>query len=68
MTERIAYWVFALLLGGAAAYAIGKPMIAERGRRVVPALIAGGAAAALVIGWAINAYVDYVRASATLSP
>jgi hypothetical protein len=66
--ERLAYWIFGLLLGCAAAIAIGRPMIAERGRRIIPALAAGGIAAGLLFGWAINAYIDYVRASATLSP
>jgi hypothetical protein len=66
MTERIAYWIFGLLLGCAGAIAIGRPIVTERGRRVVPAIAAGGIAAGLLFGWAINAYIDYVRASAAL--
>jgi hypothetical protein len=68
MTEHIVYWIFGLLLGCAATVAIGRPMIAERGRRIVPVLAACGIAAGVLCGWAINAYVDYVRASATLAP
>jgi hypothetical protein len=68
MTERIAYWIFGLLLGGAMATAIGRTFVAERGRGVIPAVAAGGVAAGLLLGWAINAYIDYVRASATLQP
>jgi hypothetical protein len=68
MTERIAYWTFGLLLGCALAAAIGRTLVAERGRGVIPAVAAGGVAAGLLLGWAINAYIDYVRASATLSP
>jgi hypothetical protein len=66
MAERLAYWSFGLILAGALAAGIGKPLVAERGRKVVPALITAAALLGLAFGWAINAYIDYVRASATL--
>lgn len=68
MTERILYWVFGLVLGCAASAAIAKPLIAERGRKVIPGFAAGGIGVGILLGWAINAYIDYVRASATLNP
>ena len=68
MTEAAVYWIFGLLLGGATALGIGKPLVAERGRKAVAPVAAGGLALGIVLGWAINAYIAYVRASATLHP
>jgi len=68
VTETVAYWTFGLLLGGALAVGVGKPLVAERGRKIVAPLAAGGAVLGVLLGWAINAYVAYVRASATLHP
>lgn len=46
---------------------IGKPLVAERGaRRVLPVLVLLAVAIGALLGWAINAYLDYVRASATM--
>jgi hypothetical protein len=66
MAEHVAYWSFGVILAGALAAGVGKPLVAERGKRVMPALISAAAILGLAFGWAINAYIDYVRASATL--
>lgn len=66
MAESLAYWSFGLILAGALAAGVGKPLVAERGRKVLPVLISAAALVGLAFGWAINAYIDYVRASATL--
>lgn len=66
MAERVAYWSFGLILAGALAVGAGKPLVAERGRKVVPALISAAMLLGLAFGWAINTYIDYVRASASL--
>ena len=68
MTEAIAYWVFGIVLGGALVVQVGKPIVAERGKKALPALTAAGALLGVLLGWAINEYVAYVRASATLHP
>lgn len=68
MTETVAYWTFGLVLGGAIAAGIGKPLVAERGKKIVAPLAAAGVLLGLGLGWAINAYIAYVRASATLHP
>ena len=68
MTETVAYWVFGLVLGGAIAVGIGKPIVAERGQKVIPPLAIAGALLGCGLGWAINVYIAYVRASATLHP
>jgi hypothetical protein len=64
-TETAAYWIFGVALGGAIAIAIGKPLVEERGRRIIPLVVLGGALAGLFLGWALNGYIDYVRTSAT---
>jgi hypothetical protein len=66
MAEHIAYWSFGVILASALAAGVGKALVAERGRKVIPALISAAALLGLAFGWAINAYIDYVRASATL--
>ena len=65
MTEQIAYWIFGLGLGAAVAIAIGKPLVEERGRQLIPAVVAGGVVVGALLGWAINGYIDYVRSSQT---
>jgi hypothetical protein len=66
VTERAAYWVFGLLLSGAITIALGRGLVSERGIKVVPLLCALGLAFGLILGWAINGYIDYVRASAEM--
>jgi hypothetical protein len=66
MAERLAYWAFGLILAAAATVGAGKGLIADRGRKVIPALVAAALFLGLVFGWAINAYIDYVRSSATM--
>ncbi|HEY1655093.1 MAG TPA: hypothetical protein VGF86_08280 [Candidatus Tumulicola sp.] len=67
LDERVILWLFGLALGGAIAVGVGKATIPEHGaRKVVPILCAGAVALGLLLGWAINAYLDYVGASATL--
>jgi hypothetical protein len=38
--------------------------VAERGWKVIPALAAFALLFGLLVGWAINGYIAYVRASA----
>lgn len=66
--EVIAYWIFGVVLGGAVTVGIGRPLVAERGFKVVPPLAAFGLLLGLALGWAINVYIAYARASATLHP
>ncbi len=64
MSERIAYWVFGLALSSALTVAAGRGLVAQRGRRIVPALCAFALLLGLLFGWALDGYVAYVRASA----
>jgi hypothetical protein len=62
----LAYWVFGILLSGALTVAVGRSLVAEHGRKWVPALCVFALLFGLLIGWAINGYIDYVNASATM--
>jgi hypothetical protein len=64
MTERVAYWIFGLLLSGALTAAVGKTLVSEHGRKVIPALCAFAVLLGLLLGWAIDGYIAYVQASA----
>jgi hypothetical protein len=64
VNERIAYWVFGLALSVALTAAFGRSLIAERGTRVIPGLCIFALLFGLLLGWAIDGYIAYVRASA----
>jgi hypothetical protein len=49
-------------LGGLA----GRSFIEERGKRLIPLVVALSLGCGLAIGWALNAWIDFVHASATL--
>jgi hypothetical protein len=64
MSERLAYWLFGIALSSAMTVAVGRSLVAERGTKIIPALCAVALFFGLLIGWAINGYLAYVRASA----
>jgi hypothetical protein len=64
--EQIAFWLFGLALGGAITVAVGKSLVDDHGRKVIPALVAAGVVLGVLIGWALSGYIDYVRYSATI--
>jgi hypothetical protein len=66
--ESIAYWIFGLALAAAVSIGIGKPLVAECGNKVIPPLAISGTLLGVGLGWAINTYIAYVHASATLHP
>ena len=66
MSEQLALWLFAIALSAALTFAIGKTLIPERGPKAIAALCAVALFAGLLLGWAINGYVAYVRASAQM--
>ncbi len=66
MSERAAYWLFGILLSAAITVALGRGLIKERGMKILPLLCGVALAFGLIFGWAINGYIDYVRASAEM--
>ena len=66
MSERAGYWIFGILLSVAITVALGRGLVDERGIKIVPLLCGLALAFGLLFGWAINGYIDYVRASAQL--
>lgn len=64
MSEPLAYWLFGVALSAALTFAVGKNLAIERGPKVIAALCAFALFFGLLLGWAINGYIAYVRASA----
>jgi hypothetical protein len=66
VTERIVLWLFGFALGVALAVAVGRALMANHGRKVIPGVCVSAVVLGLLLGWALNGYIDYVRASATM--
>jgi uncharacterized protein YqfA (UPF0365 family) len=64
--ERITYYLFSLALSAGITVAIGRNLAAERGRRVIPMLVVTALFVGLLLGWALNGFIDYVRLSAEM--
>lgn len=64
MSEAIAYYVFSLALSAAIAVALGRSLIVSHGTKIVPSLCALALLFGLLLGWAVNGYIAYVRESA----
>lgn len=64
MSERFTYWAFGIALSAALTVAVGRSLVAERGPKIVPALCAFALLFGLLLGWAIDGYIAYVRLSA----
>lgn len=67
MSASVVFWIFGFALAGIVAGMVGKPLVEEQGaRRVLPILVPIALALGALLGWAIDAYLDYARASATM--
>jgi len=64
MNDAIAYYIFGVALSAALTTAVGRNFVLERGPRILPALALFALLFGLLLGWAINGYIAYVRASA----
>jgi hypothetical protein len=62
------WWCVGFVIGAAIVAAIGNSMVAERGRtpRTVPILLASAIVTGLIVGWALDAWIRFMHASATL--
>ena len=63
MTESLAYWLFGFALSGALAVAVGRQLVEEHGRRVVPLLCLLAVILGALLGWALDGFIAYVRLS-----
>jgi hypothetical protein len=63
VSETLGYWFFGIALSAALTAAVGRTLVIERGRKIIPALCAFALLFGLLIGWAINGYIAYVRFS-----
>jgi uncharacterized protein YcfJ len=64
--QHAVFWIVGMILGCALGGLVGQSFVAERGRRVLPIVVALSLGCGLAIGWALNAWIDFVHASATL--
>jgi hypothetical protein len=66
--DDLIWWAVGFVIGAAIVAAIGNSMVAERGRthRTVPILLASAIVTGLILGWALDAWIRFMRASATL--
>jgi hypothetical protein len=64
MSEAFAYYVFGVALSAALTTAVGQSLVRERGPKVLAVLCVFALLFGLLIGYAINGYLAYVRASA----
>jgi hypothetical protein len=56
--------MFGLALSAALTVAVGRSFVIERGTKVIPALCVVALLFGLLLGWAINGYLAYLRSSA----
>jgi hypothetical protein len=61
-----AYWAFGFVLSGALTVAVGRSLVAEHGRRLVPGLCVFAVLFGALLGWALDGYIAYVHASAEM--
>lgn len=64
MTETLAYYIFGIGLSAALTIALGRTFVAQHGRRLIPVLCVLAVLCGLLLGWAIDGYIAYVRLSA----
>jgi uncharacterized membrane protein YciS (DUF1049 family) len=66
VSEHLAYWLFGIALGAGITAAIGRNFVRERGARVIPILVVTGLCLGLILGWAVDGFIAYVRLSAEM--
>jgi hypothetical protein len=59
------YWFFGLALSCAIAVAVGKQLVEDHGRRIVPLIAVGALIFGLLAGWALTRFIAYVQVSET---
>ncbi len=64
VTEHVVFWVAGFVVGGATVGMMGKSFVEERGRRLIPMFVGLAIIAGLIVGWALNAWIDYIHFTA----
>ena len=63
-TPTLFWWIAGMIVGAATAGMIGKSFVEEHGRKLIPLLVGLALVFGLVIGWALNAWIDYIHFTA----
>ncbi len=58
------FWIVGFLIGAGIVAMTGKSFVEEHGRRLIPLVVALALIGGLVVGWALNAWNDYVHFTA----
>jgi hypothetical protein len=53
-----------MIVGGATVGMMGKSFVEERGRRLIPMFVVLAIVSGLIVGWALNAWIDYIHYTA----
>ena len=61
VTDHLLFWIAGFIVGGGTAGMVGKGFVEERGRRLIPLFVALALVCGLIVGWALNAWVDYIH-------
>jgi hypothetical protein len=59
-TTHALFWLAGMIVGGACVGMIGRDFVKERGRQLIPLFVGLAIAGGLVVGWALNAWIDYI--------
>ena len=64
IAQQALFWVVGFAVGAATVAMTGKSFVEERGRRLVPVVVVLAVLGGLVVGWALNAWNDYIHFTA----
>jgi hypothetical protein len=64
IASQALFWVVGFVVGAATVAMTGKGFVEERGRRLLPVVVLLAVLGGLVVGWALNAWNDYIHFTA----
>lgn len=59
------FWAVGMLLGCGLGAAVGQSFVHEHGRRLIPLFVVLALGGGATLGWALNAWIDFVNLSAS---
>jgi hypothetical protein len=63
-TNELLYWMVGMLFGSATVVVVGRDFVSEHGRKLIPWLVVLGLAFGVLMGWALNAWINYIHFTA----
>ena len=59
--QQLLFWVVGFIVGGGTVAMTGKSFVEERGRKLIPLVVVLSIVGGIVVGWALNAWNDYMH-------